>query len=143
MTSFRKHLFATTLALTTFNFAPGLVSAQQPARGRFTLTHSVYWDRAVVPAGDYRFSIESNGQEMLRLDKISGSPAGFLFVIHDEEDSRPTDISRIVLETTAQGSYVSSLQLPEYGVTLNFAGPSFKKEKQIAKAETRLSASAQ
>jgi hypothetical protein len=143
MNSCRKYLYATVLALTTLSFAPNLSSAQEPARGRFKLTHSVYWDGAVVPAGNYRFSVESNGQEMLRLDKISGSPAGFLFVVHDHEDSKPTDISRIVLDTTAKGSYVSSLQLPEYGMTLNFAVRGFKKGKQMANAETPASASAQ
>lgn len=142
MNWFHKFLYATLLALSSLTFAPSLASAQQPARGRFTLAHSVYWNGAVVPAGDYRFSLESTGQEMLRLAKISGSPAWFQFVVHDREDSKPADISRILLDTTAKGSYVSSMQLPEYGMTLNFAAPPFKKEKQIAKAETTTSASA-
>ena len=145
MSSLRKYFYAIMLAFTTLNVAPSLASAQQPVRGRFTLPHNVYWDGAMVPAGDYRFSVESDGQEMLRLDKISGSPAGFLLVVRDEENSKPTDISRILLETTAEGSYVSSLQLPEYGMRLNFANPTFgkNKESQMAKAETTTSAAAQ
>jgi hypothetical protein len=53
MTLIRKFAYATLLALTALNFAPSLASAQEPARGKFTLTHEVHWGDAKVPAGDY------------------------------------------------------------------------------------------
>ena len=61
MTSIRKFAYAALLAFTALNFAPSLASAQEPARGKFTLTHDVHWGNASVPAGDYRFSFDPDG----------------------------------------------------------------------------------
>jgi len=143
MNSFRKYLYAALLAFTTLNIAPSTVFAQETAHGRFTLPHDVRWENAVVPAGDYQFSIESDPIEVLRLDKISGPRAGFMFLIHDEEPAKPDDISRLLLEKTRTGSYVTAMQLPEFGMTLNFTLPASATEKQMAKATTTRAESAQ
>src|ERR1700693_4231670 len=79
MTSIRKFAYAALLAFTALNFAPSLASAQEPARGHFTLTHEVHWGNAKVPAGDYEFSFDPNGTaRMLSLSKLSGARAGYL-----------------------------------------------------------------
>lgn len=140
VTFIRKYVYAGLLALNALNFAPALVSAQE-VRGRFTLSHEVRWQNAVVPVGDYRFSYESNGIGVLRLDKVSGGRAGFLFIVPDKLQAKPTDLSRLVLETTPAGSYVSALQLPDFGMTLLFNVPSAKAEKQMAKARSAALAS--
>ena len=57
MTSIRKFAYATLLAFTTLNFAPSLASAQE-ARGKFTLTHDVYFGSIKVSAGEYEFSFD-------------------------------------------------------------------------------------
>jgi hypothetical protein len=65
------------LTLSALNFAPSLASAQDAA-GTFTLTHEVHWQNAVVPAGNYRFTMGASGpSELLTLTKITGSGAGF------------------------------------------------------------------
>lgn len=143
MTSIRKCIYAALLALTPLNFAPATASAQEPAHGRFTLSHDVHWANTVVPAGEYQFSYESNGIGLLRLDKVSGERSGFLFLVPDTADSKPKDVSQLVLETTSAGSYVSAMQLPEFGVTLRFNVPSAKTDKQMAKAGTSHLPSAQ
>ena len=138
----RKYFYAALLALGTLNFLPARASAQQPVHGHFTLPHEVRWQSAIVPAGDYRFSIESDGFDVLYLDKISGTPAGFMFLVHDKQVAKPPDLNRLLLQTTPTGSYVSALQLPEFGLTLSFRVPS-AAEKQIAKATAMAPASAQ
>ena len=145
MTSIRKCLYAGLLALTTFSFAPTLASAQEPARGEFKLPHDVHWSNAVVPAGDYRFSFEADGaMGMLKLSRISGTRAGFIFLVSNTDEVKPsTDLSRLVLETTPGGSYVTTMQLPEFGMTLHFPVPTHATEKQIAKAGTAPLASGQ
>lgn len=143
MSSIRKYVYAALLALTMLNLAPSLASAQEPAHGRFTLPHDVHWENAKVPAGDYQFTILSDGIELLRLDKISGARAGFMFMVHDQEVAKTTDVSRLLLETTPAGSYVSAMQLPDFGITLNFAVPTFTTEKQMARVATMHSASGQ
>lgn len=137
MNSIRKFAYVVLLALTTLNFAPSLASAQEPARGRFTLTHDVRWENAKVPAGEYRFSYDpGNGSSVLSLSKLSGTPAGFMLKVPITDEAKPTDLSRLILESSAGGSYVSALQLPEFGMTLRFSVPSHPTQKQIAKATT-------
>jgi hypothetical protein len=145
MTIIRKFVYATMLALTTLNFEPALASAQEPARGQFTLPHNVHWQNALVPAGDYRFSFESNGAlGMLTLTKMSsGRHAGFLFLVSDTDETKSAGVGRLVLEATPEGSYVSTMQLPEFGMTLHFPVPSHTTQKQIAKVGTAPSASSQ
>jgi len=145
MTTIRKFVYAALLAVTSLTFAPSLASAQEQAQGRFTLSHDVRWQNAIVPAGEYRFSLDSDGpSSMLTLTKLSGARTGFLFMVHDRDEIKASsNLNRLILETTAEGSYVSAMQLPEFGVTLNFAVPSKVAEKLMARVGTTTMASAQ
>jgi hypothetical protein len=144
MTSIRKFVYAALLAVTALNLAPTLASAQEPARGKFTLTHEVRWGNAKVPAGDYEFSFDVDGiSPLLTLSKISGAPAGFMLLVPMTEEIKGPAVSRLVLESTSDGSYVSAMQLPEFGMTLHFVVPNHTTERQIARAATTASASGQ
>jgi hypothetical protein len=143
MTSIRRFAYATLLAFTALNFAPSLASAQE-ARGKFTLTHEVHFGSTKVPAGEYEFSFDPDvPARMLRLSKLSGVRAGYLLMVPSTEDAKSSDLSRLLLEATPDGSYVSAMQLPDLGMTLRFTVPSHASEKQIAKAATTASASGQ
>ena len=140
MKSIRKFAYATLLALTTVSFTPSLASAQD-AHGSFTLEHDVHWEKAFVPAGTYRFSYESQGPAgLLLLRKISGPGAGYLVYVRDIEESKPTDVDQLLLQSTPGGSYVSTMQLPQFGMTFRFVVPP-TAEKQIASAATPATAS--
>ena len=77
MTTIRKIAFAALLAAATFTIAPTSASAQQPARGRFTLTHDVLFGNTRIPVGDYEFSYDpQNTAPFLNLSKMSGPRAG-------------------------------------------------------------------
>jgi hypothetical protein len=137
MTSIRKYIYAGLLAFTTLNLLPSLASAQAPAQGSFTLTHEVRWQNAVVPAGHYGFKYEGDGvATLLTLSKLSGAPAGFLFLVHDTEESKPSGENQLVLQTGADGSYVSAMKLPEFGVILHFTAPTPTLEKLAHAATT-------
>ena len=144
MTSLCRLTFATLLAITALNFAPSLASAQEPARGKFTLTHEVHWGSVKVPAGDYAFAFDPEGTfHVLTLSKLSGTRAGYMLVVPATEDRTASDQNRLFVETIAEGSYVSAMQLPEFGMTLYFAVPPPTSEKQIARAATTAKASGQ
>lgn len=137
MTTVRKFAYTTLLALTTLSFAPSPAFAQEPAQGKFTLSHDVHWGKAVVPAGDYGFSFDpAAAPRILSLSKRNGSRAGFLIMVPFTEESGASDVSRILLRTTGDGSYVSMMQLPAFGVTLDFDVPSHPASKQIALTTT-------
>ena len=141
MKSIRNYVYAAILAVTALNFAPTLASAQEPAHGKFTLTHEVHWGSAKLPAGDYEFSFDpDNGSRTLTLNKLSGVRAGFMVLVPDTGDAKASDKSLLVLTATPEGSYVSAMHLPEFGMTLNFTVPTHA-EKQIARTATIASAS--
>lgn len=144
-TTIRKFAYAALLAVTSLSFSPSPVSAQENARGNFTLTHDVRWQNAIVPAGEYRFSLDSDGPaSMLVLTKLSGARTGFMFMVHDTDEIKASSsVNRLVLESVDGSSYVSAMQLPEFGVTLNFTAPVTTPEKQLAKVATTTLASAQ
>jgi len=144
MTSIGKFAYATLLAFTALNLAPSLASAQESAHGKFTLTHEVYFGNAKVSAGDYEFSFDPDTtSHMLTLSETSGARARYLVLVPSTDDTKPSDLSRLVLETTPKGTYVSAMQLPEFGMTLNFTVPSRATERQIAKAATTAATSGQ
>jgi hypothetical protein len=135
MTSIRKLGYAALLAVAIFNYAPTLASAEEPAKGRFTFTHSVRWENASVPAGDYEFSYDPDSiSPMLTITKVTGPRASFMLLVPMREESTSKGSSLLLLETSAAGSYVSAMQLPDSGMTLHFHTPRVA-EKQLAKAE--------
>jgi hypothetical protein len=141
MTLIRKFVLAALLAASALSLVPAVVSAQQPAHGKFTLPHDVRWGSAKVPAGEYQFCFDpENPSPVLILSKVSGLPTGFLMLVPSTEDSKPSDVNRLVLKSTPEGSYVTEMQLPEFGTTLEFSAPSHTAEKQMTKAVTSGSA---
>jgi len=141
MKSIRNFAYAALLILSALSFAPSLASAQDAA-GTFTLNHEVHWQNAVVPAGTYHFKVEGGGSsETLTLRKISGGGAGFMLLIADEDASQPSEVSQLVLVSRPGGSFVSAMQLPEFGFTLHFTVPAATREITQSLATTTASAS--
>lgn len=137
MISIRRFAFAAVLALTTLNFAPSLASGQEATRGKFTLTHQVRWGNASVPAGNYEFSLDSDSlAHIVTINRLDRAHQTFMLLVHDTEDAKSDERARLVLATAPDGeSYVRTMHLPEFGITLGFAAPS-RMERQLAKAAT-------
>jgi hypothetical protein len=141
MNSIRRFVYAAVSVLSALNFAPSVASAQDAA-GTFTLTHEVRWQNAIVPAGKYRFTVEASGpSDMLTLRKVDGNSAGFMLLVTDTENSKPSDDSRLILVSRPSGSFVSTMQLHEFGMTLHFAVPSETREVAQSVATPTASAS--
>ena len=121
------------LTLGTLSLLPGAASAQT-ARGSFKLSHEVYWQSAVVPAGTYNFSLESKGpSELLTLRSVSNG-SGFMILVNDVGASKFSDLNRLVMVSRGDKSFVRSLELPEYETVLHFTVPAEDTEKQLALA---------
>ena len=133
MTSSRRFVYAAALTLTAFSFAPSLASAQE-ARGRFVLTHEVHWQTTLLSAGEYEFTFQPDGpSDMLFVRKLSGSGPGFLMLVNDVTETKPSHADHLLLVAREGKSFVSALDLPEAGVTLHFAVPS--ETRQVATAD--------
>jgi hypothetical protein len=143
MQRIRTIVYAAMLALAAMSFTPSLAAADETARGKFTLTHNVRWGSAVVPAGDYEFSYDpSEPSPVLTITKINGTHAAFMMLVTNTEASKPSDSNQLLLQTGADGSYVSTMQLAECGITLHFMVPSHSL-KQLAKAAPAVATSGQ
>jgi hypothetical protein len=140
MKSIRRFVYAAALTLSALSFSPSLASAQKAA-GTFTLAREVRWQNATVPAGKYRFTIASGGRaEILTLRNLNGSGASFMLLVIDTESSQPSDLSQLVVVSRPGGSFVSAMQLPEFGITLHFAVPVETREVAQTVATTTASA---
>jgi hypothetical protein len=140
MKSIRKFAYAAVLTLSALNFAPTLASAQDEG-GTFTLPHEVRWQDVVVPAGEYRFTLQSMGpSEMLTLVKMTGKPASFMLFASETEDKSGSETGRLVIESKFGKSYVSAMDLPQFEVTLHFAAPA-DSGKEVAEMRTASAAS--
>lgn len=143
MTTIRKFVYAAVLAVSALSLTSNLAAAQETAHGRFTLTHNVNWGNAVVPAGDYEFSYDPyQTSAVLTLTKFSSTRAGFMLLVTCFEDSKSSDSNQLLLESIGDGSYVSAMQLADFGMTLRFNVPSHPM-KQTAKAVPSVATSGQ
>jgi len=141
MTTIRKFVYAALLAASALSLASGVAVAEASAHGKFTLTHDVHWGNALVPAGDYEFSYDPYAKSpILTLTKASGPRASYMLLVLSTEGSKTTDSNRLVLESVADGSYVSTMELAECGMTLYFTVPSHPA-KQMAKTVTTVASS--
>jgi hypothetical protein len=142
MKSIRKYAYAVVLTVSALNFAPSLASAQDDC-GSFKLPHEVLWQNTLVPAGDYRFTLQPVGpSEMLKLTKLTGKPASFMLLVNDTEEATGSEPASLVINSKFGTSYVSAMNLPQFEVTLHFAAPisSGKEVAEIPAASTVVSA---
>ncbi|HXP44284.1 MAG TPA: hypothetical protein VN833_28815 [Candidatus Acidoferrales bacterium] len=131
MKSIRKFAYAAVLTLSGLNFAPSLAFAQDEG-GTFKLPQKVHWQNAEVPAGDYRFSLQSMGPSgMLTLIKTTGKPASFMLFANETETLTSFKPARLVIQYKFGKSYVSAMDLPQFEVTLHFAAPA-NSVKEVA-----------
>ena len=143
MTTMRKFVYAALLAVSAISFTPSTAAAAEPARGKFTLLGDVHWGNALVPAGDYEFSFDPfQPSALLTLTKLSGVRAGFMLLVTSAEPSKSSDSNQLLLQTVADGKYVSAMQLHDCGVTLYFTLPSHPL-KQMAKVTPTSASSGQ
>ncbi len=129
MRSIRKFAYAAALAATIFCLEPTLVAAED-ARGVFTLTHEVHWQKYVLRPGDYSFYVKSVGSaEFLTLRGHNGTGTDAMLMANDVETPKQDRVSQLVLVSRGGQSFVSTMELPGYDMTLHFTVPSEKTQK--------------
>ena len=133
MRSICKFAYAAVLGLSMFTLQPTLAAAED-ARGSFTLTHEVHWQKCVLGPGDYTFSIKSEGpSEFLMLRGINGTGTNAMMLVNDVESPKPEEVSAMLTLVSRNGqSFVSTMALPEYDMVLHFTVPRERESHEIA-----------
>jgi len=133
MRPIRKFAYAAVLSLSFFTLQPSLAAAEE-ARGSFTLTHEVHWQKCVLSPGDYIFSIKTEGaSEFLMLRSVNGTGTNAMMMVNDVESSKPDEVSSMLTLVSRNGeSFVSTMALPYYDMTLHFTVPRERASREIA-----------
>ena len=128
-----KFAYAAVLGMSMFTLQPTLAAAED-AHGSFTLTHEVHWQKCVLSPGDYSFSIKSEGpSELLMLRGINGTGTNVMMLVNDVESPKPDEGSAMLTLVSRNGqSFVSTMALPEYNMTLHFTVPRESESREIA-----------
>ena len=123
MRSIRKFAYAAVLGLSIFTVLPS-VAAAEDARGVFTLSHEVHWQNYVIAPGRYVFTLKSSGpQTLLTLQGLNGTGTTAMMMVSDIESRRNSSASKLVLVSREGKSFVSTMELPDYDMSLRFAVP--------------------
>jgi hypothetical protein len=129
MRSTRKFAYAAVLGLSIFAIQPTLAAAED-ARGVFTLSHEVHWQKYVLRPGDYAFSVKEMGRPtFLMLRGLNGTGTDAMLLVPEVETAKSNGANRIILVSRDGQSFVSSMELPGYDMSLHFAVPTESASK--------------
>jgi hypothetical protein len=106
--------------------------------GTFTLPFEARWGQAVLPPGNYSFSVDSSGSARLvtsfegETSKNEGAvlPQGYT-------DQQTLDRSELLLVNTGGNYAIRALRLAPVGITINFSVPKAARQ-MIVQAPQRL-----
>jgi len=129
--SFFKHSLTTVLGACLFL---GLANAQQmtDAVGKFTLPFEAKWGRAVLPAGEYSFTISHITGSPQLLAVRTGPKAVALIVASTMQKSKRSDENTLVAVRQGGQHSIQLLKLGCIGETYTYQPPKGAKPSQIA-----------
>jgi len=80
------------------------------------------------------FSIKTDGpSELLVLRGINGTGTNAIMLVNDVESSKPDEVGSMLTLVSRNGqSFVSTMALPEYDMTLHFTVPRASESREIA-----------
>jgi len=122
MRSLRKAAYAALLGMSMFTLQPTLAGAEE-VHGAFTLSHEVRCQKIVLRPGNYTFSIRSMGSSEFMTVRSLDSGVTAMLLVNDVETPKPDEASHLVLVSRDGKSFVSSMNLRDYDMTLRFAVP--------------------
>jgi len=128
-TNFTRIIAIATLGLIAICASASSASAQNAFQGNFTLPNDVRWANAMLPAGDYTFSLSSttmSGWVVLH------GPNGAAFILTSVTDKRNEgNSSRLIIEHRGSISFVRSMYLADPGVELTYGAPKTPKNDVV------------
>jgi len=115
------------LAAAALSFSAVQVHAQATYHGKFTLPVEAHWGAAVLPAGEYTFTMASSATPYVLY--VRGEKASAIVLASAAETSAEPKRSELTLMSSGGVKYVRSLAAPDLGLTLVFTTPKEKSYK--------------
>jgi len=111
------------VALAGMNFFTSTACAQNRARGEFNLKQKTHWENAILPEGNYLYSIETMpSPAVVRVWQKGGGFSG-VFVPQSLLQENSLGHTEIVLRQVGDGPYVTSFHVPSLNAELIFSIP--------------------
>jgi hypothetical protein len=95
----------------------------QTITGSFSLAHKVRWAGAVLPPGDYEFSLDSQNWPARVTVRQAGGCIVAMVLPRSISDNQSMSASSLVLHQEGGESVVRTLRLKDNGLALQFAWP--------------------
>ncbi|MGA9800426.1 MAG: hypothetical protein WBQ68_15550 [Terriglobales bacterium] len=119
----RFSLFKVVLLAIAAMSASAVPAHGQTTSGKFSLAHKVRWGSAVLPAGDYAFSVDAQDPPTrVTVRQVDGAMVA-MFMPQSIADDDLVGASSLVLHDENGESVVSALRLKSVGLALKFATP--------------------
>ena len=128
MESIRRFSLSKVLLLAIVAMGASAIPAQaQTTTGTFSLDHKVRWAGAVLPPGDYTFSLSSHDLPPRVTVRQVGGPVVAMLLPQTVSEDDYVGSSSLVLRQEGGESFVSVLRLKNVGMALEFASPRLLK----------------
>ncbi len=112
--------------------ASALPASAQSSKGTFTLAHQVRWGTAILPAGNYEFSVDTQAWPVRVTVRDLGGPTTAIILPLAYSDQKLAGGSTLVIDQEAGESVVSSLKLAKVGVAMQFHSGKVTAPAEIA-----------
>jgi hypothetical protein len=134
MKTFGKFSFILAVLALGLGFSSSRAAAQSMTSGSFTLPVEAHWGGAVLPAGDYSFAVElRSAGPMVTVRHADGKCVGLFFSRSVTEIAESANQS-LVLSASGDEMFVSSFQLGELGMALDYNLPKTVEASIAAKS---------
>ncbi|SRR6266566_3372298 len=130
----------TIAALALAGIFAGTANAQHKATGSFTLPFEAKWGNAVLPAGDYTFSVRTTSEAAYLVSFAPKGRSGETIISMRDLDARIGEKNMLVAVRTGGRYRIMSLHLPVANLVVSFAVP--KEERTLIAATPQLVESA-
>jgi hypothetical protein len=112
----------------------------QEIKGKFSLPNETHWGPAVLPSGDYVFSLDSaDFPARVTVMKTTGSLAAVVLAMTKSSAGRPYGVSQLMLERRGDELFVSSMYIKDLDLELLYSVPKASEEtvaRNTAKLQT-------
>jgi hypothetical protein len=109
-------------ALTVFAVS-AIPAVAQEASGKFTLAKEVRWGSAVLPAGEYTYTLKHQTGQVLFVRNVNGR-ANAIVLVKSTSLVNEREHDRLVLQRSGDDWFISSMVITSLGQQLSFGAPS-------------------
>jgi len=106
--------------------------ANKLVEGKFTLTNHVHWGQAVLPPGDYSFTLDQTTHTIIVRDAATDKVVAREFAQIDS--SNVSDDSKLLIRVQGRQRAVYSVQVVGWGEIYNRANPFGTRGREVEEA---------